>query len=67
MIAATLGEIVACLIRVPTEVVKQRMQASVYSGLNDAVKSIYRNSGFLGFYQGFNMTVFREVIIVCNY
>ncbi|XP_018589610.2 mitochondrial S-adenosylmethionine carrier protein isoform X3 [Scleropages formosus] len=31
MIAASLGEIVACLIRVPTEVVKQRAQASLSS------------------------------------
>jgi solute carrier family 25 S-adenosylmethionine transporter 26 len=62
MIAATLGEIVACLIRVPTEVVKQRMQARLYGRLDDAVRSIYRNSGVRGFYQGFYMTVFREVI-----
>lgn len=61
MIAATLGEIAACLIRVPTEVVKQRMQASVYYRLDDAVKNIYKSSGVLGFYQGFFMTVFREV------
>uniref|UniRef100_A0A3B3QKF9 Mitochondrial S-adenosylmethionine carrier protein n=1 Tax=Paramormyrops kingsleyae TaxID=1676925 RepID=A0A3B3QKF9_9TELE len=32
MLAASLGEIVACLIRVPTEVVKQRAQAGPSSG-----------------------------------
>uniref|UniRef100_A0A668VPJ9 Mitochondrial S-adenosylmethionine carrier protein n=1 Tax=Oreochromis aureus TaxID=47969 RepID=A0A668VPJ9_OREAU len=31
MLAASLGEVVACLIRVPTEVVKQRAQASLSS------------------------------------
>lgn len=61
MIAATLGEIFACFIRVPTEVVKQRMQTRLYFRLDDAVKSIYTASGVRGFYQGFNMTVFREV------
>ena len=61
MISASLGEIMACLIRVPTEVVKQRMQTSVYSSFRGAVGSIYRNSGIMGFYQGFYMTIFREV------
>eukprot|EP00605_Chrysophyceae_sp_TOSAG23-4_P000864 GSChrysophyteH1.ASY1.ANO1.955.1 assembled CDS len=45
MLAASCGEFMACLIRVPTEVVKQRLQAGHEAS----------------FYQGFGITVFREV------
>jgi len=40
MAAASCGETMACLVRVPTEVVKQSLQTSRYADLGSAVKGI---------------------------
>ena len=55
----------ACLIRVPTEVIKTRMQTSSYgshaqSSLAGA-KRILTDEGLRGFYRGFGSTIMREV------
>ncbi|KAJ3414595.1 hypothetical protein HDV05_006334 [Chytridiales sp. JEL 0842] len=63
MSAASAGELMACFIRVPTEVVKQRMQAGQYKSVVEAVSSIYARDGFKGFYRGYAMTVFREIML----
>ena len=53
------------MIRVPTEVIKTRMQTSVYGTLGSssfsAAKLVLLNDGLSGFYQGFGITVMREV------
>jgi Mitochondrial carrier protein len=53
----------ACLIRVPTEVVKQRMQAGVagHTTFVEATKIIMQREGPIGFYTGFGITVMREI------
>lgn len=55
----------ACLIRVPTEVVKTRMQTSTYGNLAGsslaAAKLVLSQEGIRGFYRGFGTTVMREV------
>jgi solute carrier family 25 S-adenosylmethionine transporter 26 len=65
MAAAGLGEITACFVRVPTEVVKQRFQAGVISrssSLSSAIYSIYSKEGFRkGFYSGYFSTIMREI------
>ncbi|KPP69836.1 hypothetical protein Z043_111379 [Scleropages formosus] len=61
MIAASLGEIVACLIRVPTEVVKQRAQASLSSSTLQVLLGTLREEGLRGLYRGYQSTVLREV------
>lgn len=73
MLAASLAETAACLIRVPTEVIKSRMQAGTYKGqaigtradgtigLVDIVKTIIAREGMRGFWKGFGTTVAREV------
>ncbi|KAG9353292.1 hypothetical protein JZ751_017868 [Albula glossodonta] len=61
MVAASLGEIVACLIRVPTEVVKQRAQASPSSSSYQELVRTLREEGFRGLYRGYRSTVLREV------
>ena len=64
MTAAGIGEIVACLVRVPTEVVKQRYQAKIISSdsLSQAIWQIYKSQGILkGFYTGYLSTIFREI------
>ncbi|KAJ8361221.1 hypothetical protein SKAU_G00177460 [Synaphobranchus kaupii] len=61
MVAASLGEIVACLIRVPTEVVKQRTQASPSSSSYRELVRTLREEGFCGLYRGYRSTVLREI------
>ncbi|KZV90021.1 mitochondrial carrier [Exidia glandulosa HHB12029] len=64
VLAASLSETIACFVRVPTEVVKQRTQAqhgaTKLSSL--AVARVLASSeGFRGFYRGFGATVYREI------
>ncbi|KAI6139310.1 mitochondrial carrier domain-containing protein [Pisolithus tinctorius] len=65
MISASVGEVAACLIRVPTEVIKTRAQTSSYgssvASSLAAAKLVLKNDGFKGFYRGFGITVMREI------
>jgi solute carrier family 25 S-adenosylmethionine transporter 26 len=58
---ASLGEVMACLVRVPTEVVKQRMQAGMHSSMASVVNDVLRNQGVFGLYQGYGITIMREI------
>jgi len=60
-IAASTGECMACLVRVPTEVVKQRMQAGQFKSLGEAASTISSTQGIGGFYRGYFTTVAREI------
>ncbi|XP_035008695.1 S-adenosylmethionine mitochondrial carrier protein isoform X2 [Hippoglossus stenolepis] len=62
MLAASLGEVVACLIRVPTEVIKQRAQASPSSTTHNILLGTLRREGVRGLYRGFGSTVLRETL-----
>jgi len=64
MIAASCGELSSCIIRVPTEVVKQRTQALAHHSSLSALKEVLaaRNeSVFRGLYRGFGITIMREI------
>ncbi|XP_062924018.1 mitochondrial S-adenosylmethionine carrier protein isoform X1 [Mobula hypostoma] len=61
MFAASLGELVACIIRVPTEVVKQRSQACPTLGAHQVLIETIKQEGILGLYRGFASTVKREI------
>ncbi|KZT37866.1 mitochondrial carrier [Sistotremastrum suecicum HHB10207 ss-3] len=64
VLSASTAEVAACLIRVPTEVIKTRTQTSAYGPLAGslfAAKSVWTSSGFEGFYRGFSSTIFREI------
>ncbi|KAI8807135.1 mitochondrial carrier domain-containing protein [Cladochytrium replicatum] len=65
MLASSLGEISACVIRVPAEVIKQRMQTQVHPTLGQAVGTIYAKERIFGFYRGYMMTIFREIPFAC--
>ncbi len=52
---------IGCLIRVPTEVVKQRMQAGLHKTLPEAIGTAYKMGGFGGFYVGYGATLMREI------
>ena len=60
--AASVGETVACSVRVPVENVKQNQQAGkIDAKLLGGAAQILRESGVGGFYRGFGATVGREV------
>ncbi len=69
MLAASAGEIAACAVRVPTEVVKQRAQAGQHGGSSaGALTWILQQRGSVGvvgvwreLYRGWGITVMREV------
>ena len=68
MAAATAGEVAACAVRVPTEVVKQRAQAKQHPSSLAALTAILsqrRNIGLAGvwreMYRGWGVTIMREV------
>lgn len=68
MIAASAGEVAACAVRVPTEVVKQRAQAVQFPSSGAALRDILgqrRKVGVGGawreLYRGWSVTVMREV------
>ena len=60
MIGASIGEITACLIRVPVEVVKQRAQAGRLPS-SQVFQQTLQQEGFKGFYRGYLSTVMREI------
>ena len=59
--AASCGEVAACLVRVPTAVVTQRMQVGQYASFNEAVVKIAAENGVMTFYTGYWTTVAREI------
>ncbi|KAM0748845.1 mitochondrial carrier [Meredithblackwellia eburnea MCA 4105] len=68
MTSASIGEIAACLIRVPTENVKQRSQTASSRDLGKlmvVVTSLWHSQGLGGFYRGFTTTVSREIPFTC--
>jgi len=59
--ASACGEVAACLVRVPTDNIKQNMQVGKYNSLSEALGSTYRAGGASGFYTGYLTTVAREI------
>lgn len=51
----------ACLVRVPTENVKQKMQAGLHGTATETMNAILKKSGMTGFYTGYLTTVVREI------
>jgi len=63
MIAASLGEVVSCTVRVPYEVIKIRSQTSSTGKLSNMaiMKGIIATEGLRGLYRGFSSTVIRDI------
>ena len=68
MLAASLGEVAACAVRVPTEVVKQRAQARQHPSSLSALTHILNQRSTHGLvhvwrelYRGWSITIIREV------
>jgi len=61
MTAASCGEILACLVRVPVEVVKQRAQVNKNISSMTVLRSCLEQEGIRGLYRGYKSTVLREI------
>ena len=65
MSAACTGEVAACLVRVPTEVIKTRMQTNSGAAavsLMETVKGLVSSPGGISnLYRGFGITIMREI------
>jgi len=61
VVAGSAGEVMACLVRVPTENVKQKMQVGAYPSMMKCARGILAESGAIGFYTGYLTTVMREI------
>uniref|UniRef100_A0A7G3AYV5 Putative s-adenosylmethionine carrier n=1 Tax=Lutzomyia longipalpis TaxID=7200 RepID=A0A7G3AYV5_LUTLO len=64
MVSASLGEVAACLIRVPVEIAKQRRQDLTQGNISaiSILRSALRNEGIIrGLYRGFGTTLSREI------
>mmetsp|Transcript_4688 Transcript_4688/g.13357 ORF Transcript_4688/g.13357 Transcript_4688/m.13357 type:complete len:284 (-) Transcript_4688:186-1037(-) len=61
MAAASLGEVAACVVRVPTEIIKQRMQANMFPTAQGALRNVLDTEGVLGLWRGYGSTVAREI------
>jgi solute carrier family 25 (mitochondrial S-adenosylmethionine transporter), member 26 len=62
MTASSMGEVAACLVRVPVEVVKARMQTVATATLRDTVSDLIQTRSL---YRGFGITLFREIPFCC--
>ncbi|XP_075084414.1 S-adenosylmethionine carrier 1, chloroplastic/mitochondrial [Nicotiana tabacum] len=59
--AGALGGIAASFVRVPTEVIKQRMQTRQFASAPDAVRLIVSKEGFKGLYAGYGSFLLRDL------
>lgn len=61
VVAASIGEVAACLVRVPTEMIKQRLQTGVHRTTTHAIQSLVRAQGLSGLYTGYGSMLAREI------
>ncbi|KAJ4701021.1 S-adenosylmethionine carrier 1, chloroplastic/mitochondrial [Melia azedarach] len=59
--AGAVGGAASSLVRVPTEVIKQRMQTGQFASAPDAVRRIVRSEGFKGLYAGYGSFLLRDL------
>lgn len=59
--SAALANVAASAVRVPPEVMKQRVQAGLYSNLAHAARNMWRENGAASFYRGYSAQVLRDV------
>lgn len=61
MVAAGAGDVAGSTVRVPFEVVKQRMQSGMYASAREAVRATFASEGVAGFFRGYTSLVLREL------
>ncbi|CAG7907272.1 unnamed protein product [Brassica rapa] len=60
-IASFLGTVLGTTLRIPCEVLKQRLQANQFDNIVDATLSTWRQDGLKGLFRGTGVTLLREV------
>lgn len=60
-IAAAVGNVFSSVVRVPPEVIKQRVQAGFYKNMLEAGVTIWKDEGIAGFYTGYSSMVARDI------
>jgi solute carrier family 25 S-adenosylmethionine transporter 26 len=60
-VAAVLGDLTGSGWLCPSEVIKQQVQAGMFTSTREAIKSIWKTKGLIGFYQGYWGGVARDV------
>ncbi|KAF5735330.1 S-adenosylmethionine carrier 1 chloroplastic/mitochondrial-like isoform X3 [Tripterygium wilfordii] len=61
LIAGVIGGAVSSILRVPTEVVKQRMQTCQFASASDCVRVILAKEGIKGLYTGYGSFLLRDL------
>lgn len=64
VVSGCIAETLACLIRTPTEVIKQRTQTSKGTSSLQTLQTVLRRDGVQGLYRGFAGTLARELPFV---
>lgn len=53
--------VIGTAVRIPCEVLKQRLQAGLYNSVGEAIIGTYQRDGLRGFFRGTGVTLCREV------
>ncbi|KAG6549789.1 hypothetical protein Mapa_008770 [Marchantia paleacea] len=61
VLAAAFGNVAASVVRVPPEIIKQRVQAGIYRNVFEATTSVWMKEGVTGFYRGYTAMVARDI------
>ena len=61
VISASCGAITSCVVRVPTDTIRHRVQAYMHPNVFESASAIVRKQGIRGLYAGFGATVLRDV------
>ena len=61
ILCGALGAMAASVVRVPQEVLKQRVQADIYPNAIVGARKIMASDGLRGFYKGYTATISRDV------
>lgn len=61
MLSACFGEVCACLVRVPVDVVKQRSQTTAHISSWTILRDTVKHENIRGLFRGYRSTVLREV------
>ena len=64
VVASALGASASCIVSVPQDVIKQRLVTGVYTSFRQAVGTIYKTEGILGFYSAWKPAMTRNVPFV---
>lgn len=60
-IASFCSTVIGTAVRIPCEVLKQRLQAGIFDNVGEAIVGTWHQDGLKGFFRGTGATLFREV------